>query len=168
VARLEDRRDDVAPASVPAKSTLSIGEWGAWEINVTGEAGNFITGLLPPSSVLDPAIQNLSASFVLSEGALHTIELTTYERNEKARELCIEYYGPTCMVCKLDYEKKYGPIARGLIHVHHVTPLSSIAEEYRINPIRDLAPVCASCHHGVHSCNHLTQSRKFKAQLLAD
>lgn len=89
----------------------------------------------------------------LSEGAIKTIELTSYERNAAARRLCIEHYGPTCQACGLRYEDKYGAIGADLIHVHHVTPLSAIGEAYQVNPVRDLVPLCASCHHVVHSRN---------------
>lgn len=85
------------------------------------------------------------------EGAPTAIELTTYERNPKARRLCIEHYGPTCEACTLNYEEKYGAIGAQLIHVHHVTPLSEIGEAYEVDPIRDLVPLCATCHHVVHS-----------------
>jgi 5-methylcytosine-specific restriction protein A len=50
----------------------------------------------------------------------------------------------------MSYEDKYGAIGANLIHVHHVTPLASIREEYQVDPIRDLIPLCASCHHVVH------------------
>lgn len=32
----------------PPKSALVIGEWGSWQINVTGERGEFAIGVLPP------------------------------------------------------------------------------------------------------------------------
>lgn len=35
----------------PARSTLTIGEWGAWQANVTGEGGKFAIGILPPPSM---------------------------------------------------------------------------------------------------------------------
>ncbi|MGH8346952.1 MAG: HNH endonuclease [Pseudomonas sp.] len=86
----------------------------------------------------------------LIEGALKTVELTTYERSSTARRLCIAHFGPTCQACGLNYEFKYGPIGTDLIHVHHLTPLSAIGQGYQVDPIRDLIPLCASCHHVVH------------------
>lgn len=44
----------------------------------------------------------------------------------------------------------YGPEFGGVIHVHHV-PLAAIGEEYVVDPIRDLCPVCPDCHMALHS-----------------
>lgn len=87
----------------------------------------------------------------LWEGAPTGVELTSYERSRIARRLCIEHYGPRCQACTLNYEEKYGAIGAQLIHVHHVTPLSEIGEAYEVDPVRDLVPLCATCHHVVHS-----------------
>lgn len=135
----------------PPKSSLTIGEWGVWEIEATGIAGQFAVGLLPPSPTsAQPTDSNGPA---LSEGALKTVELTVHERNYTARRLCVAHYGPMCQACGLNYEDKYGAIGADLIHVHHVTPLSATGEAYQVDPIRDLIPLCATCHHVVHSCN---------------
>jgi 5-methylcytosine-specific restriction protein A len=53
-------------------------------------------------------------------------------------------------VCGFDFGKAYGPNLEGFIHVHHLTPLASIRERYRVNPKRDLRPICANCHAVVH------------------
>lgn len=84
---------------------------------------------------------------------MRQVELTTYERNATARRLCIEHYGPTCQACGLSYEEKYGSIGADLIHVHHVTPLAEIGEAYQVDPVRDLIPLCATCHHVAHRRN---------------
>lgn len=137
----------------PPESSLSIGEWGAWSFNVTGVAGEFGIGRLPPSLMPMQSVPFPAQDTPLSEGAVRTVELTVYERNTKARRLCVEHYGPACLACGLDYDKRYGAIGAGLIHVHHVTPLSTIGEEYEVDPIRDLIPLCANCHHVVHARN---------------
>lgn len=134
----------------PPKSSLSIGEWGVWNIEVTGVAGEFAIGPLPPSLVPAQTTGGTANESILSEGALKTVELTVYERNATARRLCIAHHGPTCQACGLSYEDKYGAIAADLIHVHHVTPLSVIGEAYQVDPVRDLIPLCATCHHVVH------------------
>jgi 5-methylcytosine-specific restriction protein A len=137
----------------PLKSSFSIGEWGAWEISVTGVAGEFVIGILPPSLVPAEEAVNSAKDLALFEGTLKAVELTLYERNATARRLCIEHYGPTCQACGLNYEDKYGAIGTDLIHVHHVTPLSAIGETYLVDPVRDLVPLCATCHHVVHRRN---------------
>jgi len=86
----------------------------------------------------------------LSEGAKKQVIVNAYERNPKARQECIKYYGAKCFICGFDFEKKYGEIGRGFIHVHHIKPLSEINEEYEVNPIQDLRPVCPNCHAMIH------------------
>jgi 5-methylcytosine-specific restriction protein A len=44
----------------------------------------------------------------------------------------------------------FGPDASGFIHVHHLTPLSEIGQEYLVDPVRDLRPVCPNCHAVIH------------------
>lgn len=139
------------PHKNPPQSSLSIGEWGVWVASATGVAGEFVIGILPPSLVHAAMTNSDTANQpILIEGALKTVELTLYERNAAARKLCIAHYGPTCQVCGLNYENKYGSIGTDLIHVHHVTPLSAIGEAYLVHPIRDLIPLCATCHQVVH------------------
>ncbi len=137
----------------PPQSSLTIGEWGAWEANVTGVAGEFVLGVLPPSFIQNQPIAQAESDSKLVEGAARQLTLTRYERNEEARIHCIEHYGAKCQACGLVYEAKYGPLGADLIHVHHLTPLSAIGESYEVNPVRDLIPLCATCHHVVHRRN---------------
>ncbi len=137
----------------PPISSFSIGQWGIWDANVTGVAGEFAIGVLPPSPVSTSEGSSLTGESILSEGFVKTVELTIYERNATARMLCIKHYGPMCQACGLNYEERYGAIGADLIHVHHVVPLSIIREEYQVDPIHDLIPLCANCHHVVHRRN---------------
>ncbi|CAC9550917.1 HNH endonuclease [uncultured Gammaproteobacteria bacterium] len=85
------------------------------------------------------------------EGAKKQVFVNIYERNEKARQVCIENFGYKCIICEFDFEKKYGEIGKNFIHVHHIKPLSEIDKEYKISPIEDLKPVCPNCHAMLHS-----------------
>ena len=89
----------------------------------------------------------------LFEGSKKQIIVNSYERNPKARQECIKYYGKKCFVCGFDFEEKYGEIGKGFIHIHHIKPLSEINEEYEVNPIQDLRPVCPNCHAMIHKRN---------------
>ena len=84
------------------------------------------------------------------EGATRRITINAFERNPAARRLCISYYGPVCCVCGFNFLEFYGEIGRGFIHVHHLVPISSIDERYRIDAIRDLRHVCPNCHAMLH------------------
>ncbi|MFV1977656.1 MAG: HNH endonuclease [Candidatus Scalindua sp.] len=86
----------------------------------------------------------------LFEGIKKTVIVNSYERNPIARAKCIEYYGAQCVVCNFNFEKEYGDIGKGFIHVHHLTQLSDIGQGYEVNPINDLRPVCPNCHAMLH------------------
>ncbi len=84
------------------------------------------------------------------EGAQKTITVVSYERDQDARNECIRVHGAKCKVCDFNFEKKYGILGRGFIHVHHLVPISQIGETYKIDPINDLVPVCPNCHAMLH------------------
>ena len=86
-----------------------------------------------------------------SEGAVKTILVNKYERNIKAKNECIKFYGTQCKVCGFKFSEKYGHKFENKIHVHHIKPISEIGEEYQIDPIKDLIPVCPNCHMILHS-----------------
>jgi 5-methylcytosine-specific restriction enzyme A len=89
----------------------------------------------------------------MPEGAKKQITINAYERNPEAREMCIQNYGYRCSVCEFDFEEVYGEIGTGFIHVHHLKPLSEINEEYQVDPVNDLRPVCPNCHSMLHKAN---------------
>ena len=101
----------------------------------------------------------------LYEGAKRTITVNAYERNNKARELCIKHYGMTCIVCNFDFEKKFGEHGKGFIHVHHLTPLADIGEHYEVDPIKDLRPVCPNCHAMLHRGDPTLTIEELKSML---
>ena len=98
--------------------------------------------IYPPEEVVNPE-QYL-------EGASKKISVNSYERNSAARAKCIEHYGYKCIVCSFDFEKTYGSIGRNYIHVHHIVSLSKIKKEYKLDPVKDLVPVCPNCHAIIH------------------
>ncbi len=92
----------------------------------------------------------LKNSETLFEGIKKAVIVNSYERNPIARTKCIEHYGAQCVVCNFDFEKVYGEIGKGFIHVHHLTQLSDIRRGYEVDPINDLRPVCPNCHAMLH------------------
>jgi len=94
--------------------------------------------------------EELPESTSFYEGARKTINVNRYERNSAARAKCIAHHGTICSVCKFDFEAFYGPIGKGYIHVHHIVPLAEIKENYKVDPVNDLRPICPNCHAMVH------------------
>ncbi|ABX07106.1 HNH endonuclease [Herpetosiphon sp.] len=94
--------------------------------------------------------QPIASPEIFIEGAEYQSLVTRYERNPEARQRCIEHYGSTCVICHFDFAKVYGELAKGFIHVHHLKPLATIGENYEVNPIDDLRPVCPNCHAVIH------------------
>ena len=84
------------------------------------------------------------------EGAVRRVSVNAYERNPAAREACIEHHGVACAVCGMNFERLYGQIGRGFIHVHHLRDLAGIGKEYEVDPLNDLRPVCPNCHAMLH------------------
>lgn len=100
-----------------------------------------------------------------SEGKLVSVRVNIYERSRKAREACIRHHGDRCAVCQFDFGTAYGQIGAGFTHVHHLKPLGQIGEEYVLDPINDLRPVCPNCHAMLHRREPPFTIEDLKAQL---
>ena len=90
------------------------------------------------------------------EGAKKQITVNKYERDPKAKRICKDYYMKrdgriTCQVCGFDFGKVYGPDYANIVEVHHIVPISEIGQEYKLDPIKDLIPVCPNCHTVIHA-----------------
>ena len=94
--------------------------------------------------------EEISGRRQLVEGAKTQITVNAYERNSRARKLCIAHYGPRCFACGLSFSRRYGNAVPDFIHVHHIRPLASIGRSYKLDPVRDLRPVCPNCHAVIH------------------
>lgn len=88
---------------------------------------------------------------IFKEGTVTHVELDKYERNPKARAVCLAAHGSSCLICGFDFGKVYGPELEGRIEVHHIVPISSFEGEHEVDPIKDLIPVCPNCHLALHS-----------------
>lgn len=106
-----------------------------------------VKGIEKPVS--DPASDHVQLEGI--EGKLIQINATAYERDPKLREACLKKYGAKCAICGFEAEAVYGEAFKGLIHIHHITPLGEIKGEHTVNPEKDLIPVCPNCHMILHS-----------------
>ena len=118
--------------------------------------GDLLDFLLHPHQLINDDVYDVDYpedDEKLYEGALMKVNVNKYERNQKARKECVAKKGYQCMVCGRDFETTYGEIGKNFIHVHHLTPISTIGQEYELNVDTDLAPVCPNCHYMLHRKN---------------
>lgn len=94
--------------------------------------------------------ESLDDRNTFKDGAIRNLNLNTYERNPINRKICLDSHGFSCKVCAMDFNKEYGDLGKGFIHVHHVIELSLIREAYVVDPVNDLVPVCPNCHAMLH------------------
>lgn len=106
---------------------------------------------------------DLTDSFI--EGAPYSRTSNSYERNRKARNKCLAHYGRICVCCELNFAERYGPEANGVIHVHHLEKISTVGKKYKIDPVRDLRPVCPNCHAVIHQRKELYSIEQVKTML---
>lgn len=97
----------------------------------------------------DP-LDDCSRNQNFSEGALVRVTRNAFERNRAARAACLAHYGTRCSICGIGLVEQYGEMAADVVHVHHLVPLSQIRQNYKVNPVRDLTPLCPNCHTVVH------------------
>lgn len=86
----------------------------------------------------------------IKEGAVRLVLINAHERSTEARRLCIAKHGVNCAVCGFSFEAVYGPSTSGFIHVHHLSPVALQGDEYTVDPVADLRPVCPNCHAVIH------------------
>lgn len=140
---------------IPAVPYFHIGEFGVWSADVrwTEDGEKYYEYR---DNIVDYGSEGGSEDMLpgtlehLHEGRSLTVEMTTYERNPEARRRCLAHFGSACQACGFDFERTYGILGHGFIHVHHIVPLSEIGEQYVVNPIDDLVPVCPNCHAMLH------------------
>lgn len=94
---------------------------------------------------------DLADEELFSEGARKQITVNAYERDPAARKACMKRHGYNCSVCGMSFRSIYGNIGKGFIHVHHKKPLAGMKSGYKVNPTKDLIPVCPNCHAMLHT-----------------
>lgn len=94
--------------------------------------------------------EELNSETVYMEGSAKQVIVNAYERNSKARQACLAKHGYDCSVCGFNFAAVYGELGDKFIHVHHLKEIHTIKEEYVVDPIHDLIPVCPNCHAMLH------------------
>ncbi len=112
--------------------------------------------------------EEITPDQIFVEGAKKLVQVNAFERSARGRAQCIEHYGASCLVCGFNFEAVYGLEGAGFIHVHHVVPLSTVGRAYRLDPVKDLVPVCANCHSMIHRRDPPFTVEEVKAMLCKD
>lgn len=84
------------------------------------------------------------------EGRSYEREHIAFERNAAARAEALRIHGYACTICGFTFSDRYATPGRIAI-VHHTRPISGRGGAYQIDVKQDLVPVCANCHHVIHS-----------------
>jgi 5-methylcytosine-specific restriction protein A len=100
----------------------------------------------------DQLLEDIARDFQ-EEGKKSSVTINKYERSRVNRAIALEIHGFICNGCDLRMADLYGPIGEGVIHVHHIEPVSSMAAPKILNPATDLVPLCPNCHVIVHRRN---------------
>jgi hypothetical protein len=125
---------------------------------LTAESAARLDALLPPLQPLHLAERRVlllalpgevtAPAALWEEAVRRQVTVNAYERNPRARALCIAGWGLDCVVCGFNFEERYGVAACGYIHVHHLR--SPAGEAYVLDPLQDLVPVCPNCYAVIH------------------
>jgi hypothetical protein len=118
-------------------------------VTLSAEDSEQIDAIIAESDALYSDVEADGDGYI--EGSVKSVYVNAYERSAAARKAAIEEHKPICSVCGCDFGKLYGPTMAGFIHIHHIRPLNEIEEAYRVNPKKDLIPVCPNCHAVIHS-----------------
>jgi len=129
-------RTQVSGISIPAAAAAELEK--RWTAFLAGR------GQTPP---LPEEVASPASCY---EGAVKEVTVNAYERDAKARAAAIAHHGLDCTVCGFGFEHAYGKHGEGYIHVHHQVPLSTINKRYKVDPVKDLVPVCPNCHAMLH------------------
>ena len=154
---IEDFHSDIALGRFEIKSKLRLNQnpTNGYMIPYLDAIRDFVgicTFPLIPAEVETGTDVNREIDF-LPEGALTKVMVNRYERSPKNRAACLAHYGFQCFCCGFDFGIFYGDFADSFIHVHHRTPVSELGENYLVDPINDLIPLCPNCHAAIHLDN---------------
>ena len=105
----------------------------------------------PPDDPGGRLPEELPEGHVYREGAVRQVTINAHERSPDARRRCIAHHGAVCVVCRFDFGKVYGAPGQGLIHVHHLNPMSKSEGQREVDAVLDLRPICPNCHAMIHA-----------------
>ena len=74
------------------------------------------------------------------------------ERSSNTGKKVKKVRGYICEGCDFNFERTYGPVGKGYIEAHHLTPISElpVGERVTLDPKTDFVVLCANCHRMMH------------------
>ena len=85
------------------------------------------------------------------EGTYKEVKVNRYERDNRNRKLSLEHHKFECQACGPILTKIYGEeIAKKILEVHHLIPLSKLDRKIKPDYKNDLKPLCPNCHRIAH------------------
>ena len=111
----------------------------------------YIDDYAGPSLMGDDPIPQLVPDSYQESGIAKKVFVNKYERNPTARRRCLEMHGTSCVICGFNAADVYGIDFKDKIEVHHVVPIHEIGTDYKVDPEKDLIPVCPNCHMILHT-----------------
>jgi 5-methylcytosine-specific restriction protein A len=95
-------------------------------------------------------LEALRAEEEYTEGTKTQRLVNHYERDKNLRAAAVAHHGVTCKVCGFNFERAYGKRGKDYIEVHHLTPVSNLGIEIKVDPESDMTVLCSNCHRMVH------------------
>jgi 5-methylcytosine-specific restriction protein A len=131
-----------------SESSLRLGLVNEKEARLIEFAITLLISVLP---VVDNIFRNADEVVGFPEGAITHVSVNKYERDPRNRRLAIQLHGNSCQACDFNFNLAYGELGENYIVVHHLVPLSAMGVGYVVDPLKDLATVCANCHAMLHA-----------------
>lgn len=108
---------------------------------------------------------------IVTEGTLSTRTVMIKERSRKLRDYAVKNFTHDetikCEICGFDYKVTYGALGEGYIEIHHKKPVYMYENDDMVQimdeAIRNVCPVCASCHRMLHRTKSTTYEIVVKA-----
>ncbi len=96
---------------------------------------------------------NFKNDWEFKEGRERLVESRAFSRSSQARKECIKHHGSSCIICGFNFQDYYGNelVQDTIIDVHHIVPISRSGGPHKVNPKKDLIPICPNCHRLLHS-----------------